>query len=168
MKRKNNLFELICSQQNLELADMKARKKKHHYKEVIEFDKDRDNNLLELQKILCNQTYKTSKYEIFKIYEPKERIIYELPYYPDRIVHHAIMNVMEDFWTNKISNTSYSCIKGRGVHGAYKYLKKCLNSSEYRCCLKGDIRKFFPNVNHRILKRVVSKYSKDFSTLLCL
>ena len=121
---KNNLFELICSQQNLELADMKARKKKHHYKEVIEFDKDRDNNLLELQKILCNQTYKTSKYEIFKIYEPKERIIYELPYYPDRIVHHAIMNILEPIWKSIFIKQTYSSIRKRGIHAGLKEVKK--------------------------------------------
>jgi len=48
--------------------------------------------------MLLNNTYKTSKYKLSKIYEPKERIIYKLPYYPDRITHHAIMRLLKHIW----------------------------------------------------------------------
>jgi hypothetical protein len=50
--------------------------------------------------MLVNHTYKNSEYFTFKLYEPKERIIFKLPYFPDRIVHHAIMNIMEPLWIN--------------------------------------------------------------------
>lgn len=46
---------------------------------------------------LLNFKYKTSKYSLYKIYEPKERIIYRLPYYLDRIAHHAIMNIVNNY-----------------------------------------------------------------------
>ena len=50
------------------------------------------------------------------IYEPKERIIFRLPYYPDRITHHAIMNIMESIWVKIFTRDTYSCIKNRGIH----------------------------------------------------
>ena len=69
---------------------------------------------------------KTSEYHTFKIYEPKEREIFRLPYYPDRIVHHAIMNVMEPIWLFCFINNTYSCIKKRGIHKALKDVKAAM------------------------------------------
>ena len=161
-KRRGYILPELCENDNLEQGYHKSKHGKTYVYNMLKHREfDTNEVLTKLQQDFLQGTYKTSDYSVFKIYEPKERIIFRLPYAPDRIAHHAIMNVMEDFWTNKIPNTSYSCIKGRGVHGAYRYLKKCLNSSEYRYCLKGDIKKFFPSVNHRVLKRVVSKYIKD-------
>ena len=95
MKRIGNLFERIIALDNLRLADEKARKGKVHSYGVMVHDKNREANLLTLHESLKNGTFKTSKYHIFTIYEPKERLIYRLPYYPDRILHHAIMNLLE-------------------------------------------------------------------------
>lgn len=65
---------------------------------------------------LREQDYHTSKYTTCKIYEPKERLIFRLPYYSDKITHHAIMNVMEPVWTKVFTRDTYSCIKRRGIH----------------------------------------------------
>ena len=73
--------------------------------------------------MLLTGTYVTSKYKTFKIYEPKERIIFSLPYYPDRIIHHTIMNILEPIWVNIFIDNTYSCIKGRGIHKLVKDLK---------------------------------------------
>lgn len=73
MKRYNNLFEQIVSLDNLRLAEKKARKNKTHRPEVIEFDKNKEQLLLELQKMLIDGTYVTSPYYIYKIYEPKRK-----------------------------------------------------------------------------------------------
>lgn len=97
MKRYNNLFEKIVSIDNLYLADKKARKNKSNRNDIKEFDKYKDNLLVRLQGTLIDQTYTTSKYDTFIIREPKERLIFKLPYYPDRIVHHAIMNIQNQF-----------------------------------------------------------------------
>lgn len=123
MKRINNLYKDIISIENLQLADIKARKHKTKTYGVILHDKNKENNILKLHEQLVNKTYKTSEYNIFKIYEPKEREIYRLPYYPDRIMHHAIMNVMEKIWVSIFINDTYSCIKNRGIHAAVKKLK---------------------------------------------
>lgn len=99
-KKVGYLLEKLCDIQNIELADDNARRNKpKSRKYIIKHDKNRDLENWQLSNQLWNLTYKTSKYDIFKIYEPKEREIYRLPYYPDRITHHAIMNVTKDLWT---------------------------------------------------------------------
>ena len=98
MKRISNLYEKIISIENLKLADEKARKGKQNSYGVRVHDKNREANILALHEALLAKTFKTSPYEVFTIYEPKEREIYRSPYYPDRIVHHAIMNVLEPIW----------------------------------------------------------------------
>lgn len=162
MKRYNNLFDKIVSLDNLYLADKKARKQKSHRREIVEFDKNKDQLLLDLQQKLINGQYKTSEYFIFKIYEPKEREIFKLPYYPDRIVHHAIMNVMEPIWVSTFINGTYSCIKKRGIHKALKDVKSALIDEEgTQYCLKLDVRKFYPSIDHDVLKQIVRRKIKD-------
>ena len=84
MKRYNNLFDKIVSLDNLYLADKKARRNKSNRKDIKEFDQNKEESLKKLQQDLINGTYKTSEYNTFIIREPKERLIFRLPYYPDR------------------------------------------------------------------------------------
>lgn len=100
MKRHNNLFDKIVDKDNLLLAYKKAKKHKSWQQKVIRVEKDLDNLIEELRLSLINGTYKTAEYRTKKIYEPKERTIYVLPFYPDRIVHHAIMNILEPIFSN--------------------------------------------------------------------
>lgn len=162
MKRYNNLFDKIVTLDNLYLADKRARRQKQHRPEIIEFDKSREKLLLDLQKKLINGEYRTSEYYIFKIYEPKEREIFKLPYYPDRIVHHAIMNIMEPIWVSSFVKDTYSCIKNRGIHKALKDVKHALkDEANTQYCLKLDVRKFYPSIDHAILKQLIRKKIKD-------
>lgn len=169
MKRFNNLYEKISSLENLELADILARKGKANQYGVRAHDKSRDKNILSLQSLLKNRIYKTSAYTTFKIYEPKEREIFRLPYFPDRITHHAIMNVLEEIFVSVFTADTYSCIKGRGIHGAANSVKKALKDTHgTKYCLKLDIRKFYPNIDHSILKRFLRRKFKDQDLLLLL
>ncbi len=170
VKRIGNLYDRICDLENLRLADEKARKGKLRTYGVREHDKNREANLLKLREDLLNGTYKTSKYEIFTIYEPKEREIYRLPYYPDRILHHAIMNVLEPIWVSIFTADTYSCIKNRGIHAAAKKVKKALKEDPEgtKYCLKIDIRKFYPSIDNDILKEVVRRKIKDVRLLAVL
>lgn len=163
MKRIGNLYDRICSIENLKLADEKARRGKLRSYGVKLHDKSREENILKLRESLLSQTYKTSKYSIFKIYEPKERDIYRLPYYPDRILHHAIMNILEPIWVSIFTDDTYSCIKGRGIHAAAKRMKRTLreNPGKTKYCLKLDIKKFYPSIDHDLLKNIVRKKVKD-------
>lgn len=114
MKRIGNLYNKIISIENLELADLKAQKGKSRQYGVKVHNSNKQDNILKLHELLKNNKYKTSNYSTFKIFEPKERDIFRLPYYPDRIVHHAIMNVLEPIFVSSFTADTYSCIKGRG------------------------------------------------------
>lgn len=163
MKRIGNLYSQIITVDNLMLADEKARKGKANTYGVLKHDRKRDQNIYDLHISLLNRKFKTSEYKIFTIYEPKRREIYQLPYYPDRIVHHAIMNILEPIWVGVFVKNTYACIKGKGIHGAMKDVEKSLrmdiNGTKY--CLKLDIRKFYPSVDHEIMKAIIRKKIKD-------
>lgn len=173
MKRKGGFYEKLCTEDNIELADELARiNKRSSKKHIMLHDLKREEDNKKLLESFKNLTYKTSKYDIFTIYEPKERLIYRLPYYPDRIAHHAIMNVVKQYWTSLFITNTYSCIEGRGIgkcaKDLYRVLRKTKNNDATKWCLKFDIRKFYPNINHEKLKEILRWKIKDnkFLTIL--
>jgi retron-type reverse transcriptase len=169
MKRINNLYEKICSIDNLNLADSIARRGKLTQPGVIRHDKNRDKNILDLHGSLLNKTYRTSDYTTFTIYEPKERIIFRLPYFPDRIIHHAVMNILEPVFVSTFTADTYSCIKKRGIHAAVRALKSALkDTAGTQFCLKLDIKKFYPSVDHEVLKQLLRRKIKDQDLLWLL
>lgn len=170
MKRVGNIFDKISSIDNLRLADEKARKGKLKSYGVLKHDRKREQNILQLHKQLTSGTFKTSGYSVFKIYEPKEREIHRLPYYPDRIVHHAIMNILEPIWVSVFTEDTYSCIKGKGIHAAANKMRRILKADreETRYCLKLDIKKYYPSINHEILKNIIRRKIKDKRLLALL
>lgn len=169
MKRYNNLFDKIVDINNLFLADKKARRHKSHRRDIQEFDKNKEHYLNELQQCLEEGSYITSEYSTFIIREPKERLIFKLPYYPDRIVHHAIMNVLEPIWCSTFIVNTYSCINKRGIHKALHDVRSALKDKQNTVyCLKLDIRKFYPSINHEILKQIIRKKIKDIRLLKLL
>jgi len=164
MKRLNNLYEKIISLDNLILAESKARCGKGSQIGVRIFDKNKEENLKKLHEILKNGEFKTSKYTTFTIKEPKEREIFRLPYYPDRIVHHAIMNILEPIWLKTFTYNTYSCIKNRGISACAEQVQKIIKSYKNReklYCLKIDIKKYYPSIDNDILKGLVRKKIKD-------
>ena len=170
MKRYGNLYDKLCEMDNLILAEKNARKGKTNTYGIRQFDKNREENLKALQKMLIEETYQTSPYKTMTIYEPKERLIYRLPYYPDRIVHHAVMNILEPIWVKNFTADSYANIKGRGIHACAEKLKQALNkdSEGTRYCLKLDIRKYYSSVDHELLKTEVRRTIKDKKLLRLL
>lgn len=169
MKRLGNLYEQVCSIENLQLADARASKGKSDQYGVKVHNKNKDANLLLLQQMLIDKTYKTSDYTTFKVYEPKERDVYRLPYFPDRITHHAIMNILEPIFISVFTADTYSCIKGKGIHAAANSVKKALqNKEETHYCLKLDIKKFYPSVDHATLKQLLRRKIKDNDLLWLL
>lgn len=161
MKRKGNLYDTICSTENLYAAYLKAKQGKAKSYGVVLFDKNFESNMEAIQAELISGEYRTSDYSIFTIYDPKEREIYRLPF-RDRVVHHAIMNVMEPIWTSLFIRHTYSCIKGRGIHAVLMAIKRDLKDVENtRYCLKMDVKKFYPSIDHEILKVIIRKKIKD-------
>lgn len=169
MKRIKGLHDKICTKENIELADVNARRGKYNWGIFKHRDHQESDNE-KLLEALKNLTYTTSEYSTFKIFEPKERVISRLPYYPDRITHWAIMNIMEPIWTKSFINHTYSCIKGRGIHTLVKDLKKDLHKDTKGTtyCLKLDVRKFYPSIDHEVLKTLLRKKIKDIKLLSLL
>ena len=169
MKRFGDLYERIISIENLQLADEKARKGKKDTYGVKLHDRNREDNIKRLHEVLERCEYHTSEYSVFTIREPKEREIYRLPYYPDRIMHHAIMNVLEPIWLGTMTADTCSCIRDRGIHYAMERMKSYMKDVEgTRYCLKTDIHKFYPSIDHDIMKFIVRKKIKDARLLKLL
>lgn len=170
MKRIGNLYEQIISVENLRQADKKARRGKLRTYGVQHHDKNREENIIALHKALRDKTFRTSKYDVFTIFEPKERQIFRLPYYPDRIVHHAVMNILEPIWTKVFTYNTYSCIKKRGITACADRVSKIIKGFNNKplYCLKIDIKKFYPSIDHEVLKKIVRKKIKDKDLLWLL
>lgn len=168
MKRVRDLYQEIISIPNLRLADWSARRGKRDTYGVKLHDRNKEENIRRLHQQLKDKSFRNSEYETFKIYEPKERLIFRLPYYPDRIVHHAIMNIMEPVWTKVFTADTYSCIKGRGIHAIIPKMKAALTNESTKYCLKIDIRKFYPSIDHNVLKEIVRRKIKDDDLLWLL
>lgn len=171
MKRHGNLWEKIISKENLQLALDKAKrnngKKSARGKRAIaKVVANREEYINRLHELLKSGGYHTSEYRTRRIYEPKERLLYILPFYPDRIVHHAIMNVLEPIWDGLMYAHSYSCRKGKGQHAASR---KCMGwVNQYRYVFKGDCSKFYPSMRHDVAKRLLRKKLKDRKLLALL
>lgn len=153
---------------NLIKAHKNARKGKGWYKEVKMIDSNPEHYLTLLQQMLINKTYKTSDYKTFiKKDGIKEREIFKLPYFPDRICQWAIMQVIEPILINNFTADTYSAIPKRGIHSCLKKLNHTLKYKSYETtyCLKMDIKKFYPSINHGILKNKYRKIFKDLDLL---
>jgi RNA-directed DNA polymerase len=162
MKRVGKLFDHICSLENLRAADVTARKGKKDQYGIKVFDRNKEANLLRLHDQLINKTFTTSPYTVFQIYDPKERDVSRLPYYPDRIVHHAVMNRLEPIFVSCFTADTFASVKGKGVHAAGEAVKEALRDRPNTMyCLKLDVKKFYPSVDHDILKQLVRRKIKD-------
>ncbi len=119
IKRYGNIYPKIYDYNNLKLAHRNARKNKTFYDEVKTVDKNIDYFLIQLQNMLIWKTYKTSDYEIFTLIDQgKEREIYKLPYFPDRICQWAIMLQIEDIFMEVFTDFTCASLPGRGIHYA--------------------------------------------------
>lgn len=101
---------------------------------------------------------------------PKERTISRLPYYPDRILHHAVMNILEPYFVNMFIRDTFSCIKCRGINDGANRLRYALknNPQETEYCLKIDVSKFYPSVDNAVLKQLLRRKFKDAELLSLL
>ena len=158
MKRAKSLFNQIISYENVRLAWLKARRHKTSKNVVKNFSKNVNKNLLIVQKNLKSKPAILSSYSQFTIYEPKERLISVVPFI-DRVMHHAIMNVLEPVFEKQFIYHTYACRKGKGSHKAIKYAFSKAKNCEF--FLKLDVKKYFDNIDHQILKQKLSRIIKD-------
>lgn len=169
MKRYGNLFHNIYNLENIKLAHQNARKGKTFYKEVKMVDADIEKYALKIQAMLRDKTFKNSDYTVFnKVDKGKVREIYKLPYFPDRIIHHCIMQVLEPVWHKVLIKDTFQSIKGRGIHKAKSRVEPTIRKEKLKYSLKIDIKKFYPSIDNEILKQIVRKKIKCSDTLWLL
>lgn len=161
-KRAKNIYPLIYDTRNLMLAQKNAQKGKATLAEVKAFNEHFLENMEALHNMLVEETYnpKEEDYKVRVIKDPKERVIMIAPFFPDRIIHHLIINVLGNRWEHQFIGNTYACIKGRGIHKCMEDVNKALTKDRKgtKYCLKIDIRKFYDNINHTALKKIM-RYS---------
>ena len=170
MKRCGNLYPQIYNLQNIRLAHNNAQRGKRHYREVMQVDRSSERYFRAIYYMLKNKMFHNSRYIIFEHFDGnKIREIYKLPYFPDRIIHHCIMQIVEPIWMKTLIPNTFACIKGRGIHKGVQKLKEALRDEQgTKYCLKCDVKKFYPSVNHKILQEIVRRKIKDEDVLWLL
>jgi len=157
VKTYQNLFPLICSFENLLEASRKARKGKRSKTDVGRFEIELEKELLTVREELVSNRYSPGRYREFHVYEPKKRFISAAPY-RDRVVHHAVCNIIEPIFERTFIHDSYANRKEKGTHRAILRYQRLCRRNKY--LLKCDIKKFFPSIDHDILKQQIrSKFS---------
>ena len=158
MKKISNIYNQIISKENLYTAVHNAAKSKRYNAVVSDFLFSQEKNVDILHAQLRDRTYKHGKYRIFKIKDPKQREIAAAPF-ADRVVHHAVCDVIEPVIDKTFIYDSYACRKDKGTHKAmYRAQKFCLKN---RYSLHMDISKYFKNIDHKILKRLLLRQIDD-------
>ena len=162
MKTYTNLYPQVYAWENLELAYRRARKGKRAQPAVAAFEFERERNLITLQQELQSQTYTPGAYHSFFIHEPKRRLISAAPF-RDRVVHHALCNVIEPLFERRFIFDSYANRVGKGTHRA---LDRCTHyARRYRYVLPCDLRQFFPSIDHAILRATLAQSIADSDVL---
>ncbi|MDW7679692.1 MAG: reverse transcriptase/maturase family protein [bacterium] len=158
MKTHKHLFDQVISFENLLLASDRARKGKSKKVSTSAFDMNLECNLWQLHDELSKQTYLPGPYREFTIYEYKKRLISAAPY-RDRVVHHALCQIIEPLFDKTFIYDSYACRVGKGTHRAVDRYTKFARKNKY--VLKCDIQKYFPSIDHLILKEIIKRKIKD-------
>ncbi|MDR4488197.1 MAG: reverse transcriptase/maturase family protein, partial [Nitrospirales bacterium] len=165
MKRINGIWSQLVSFQHLLEAFRKARLGKRGRLGVGEFELNLEKNLFALQRELQEERYQPGAYRLFTIYERKPRVIAAAPF-RDRVVHHAVLSLIEPLCDRTFISDSYACRRGKGVHAAVdRYQAWCRT---YRYVLKMDIRHYFPSIDHDLLKEKLRRRIKDARVLALL
>lgn len=169
MKRYGHLWDTITDFDNLLYAHEQARKGKSHYAEVQMVNSDLEYYIRWIQEELKNKTFTTSKYEIMDRWDGRKmRVIHKLPYFPDRIVQHAVVQVCEPFWKAGFIRDTFQSITGRGTHDARKRVEKHIKGNPGLYALKFDIQRYYPSINNELLKQEIRKKIKCPDTLWLL
>lgn len=162
MKRYGNLWSEVIAFENLLAAKRTAQRGKRFRDNVLAFNYNLETELLKLQAELANKIYIPGKYRTFEIVEPKRRTISAAPY-RDRVVHHALCNIIVPIFERTFIDDSYANRVGFGTHRALRRFTDFARSSHY--VLQCDIKKYFPSIDHEILKALLHRKLKCPDTL---
>ncbi|HDQ71361.1 MAG TPA: RNA-dependent DNA polymerase [Chloroflexi bacterium] len=156
------MYASLCSWDNLYLAYRNASRGKRGKEPAARFEYRLEDNLIQLQRELETQTYQPGDYYSFYIHEPKRRLISAAPF-RDRVVHHVLCNVIEPRFERSFVCDSYANRVGKGTHRA---LDRCQQfARRFRYVLQCDVRKFFPSLDHTIMRRILARKIGDANVL---
>ena len=162
MKRCGNLWETLISWENLVLAARKSRRGKRGKGCIQRFEFDLEAELLQLQDELVRGDYVPGDFKTHWITRPKPRMISAAPY-RDRVVHHALMNILEPILDRHFHPDCYACRKEKGTHAAVNRLQRLMQRNGY--ALQCDIQRFFPSIDHSVMKTLFRQRIKDKKVL---
>ena len=162
MKRTGNLWAQVVGWENLTESARVAARGKRSRPDVARFLHEIESNLCSLQRELEDGSYRPGGYRTFWIHDPKPRLISAAPF-RDRVVHHALTRVLEPVFEPRFTAHSFASRKGFGQHRALTLAREACR--RYRYVLKCDIRKYFPSIDHAILKDLIARVIKCPRTL---
>lgn len=165
MRRVGNLYERIADPENLRLAFWKACKGKRARPEVLEYAAALEDNLLRLRQQLQEESVEVGHYHFFTVHDPKERLICAASF-PERVLHHAIMNLCEPVLERYAIHDSYACRRDKGLHAAVRRAQAF--ARRFPWYLKLDVHKYFDSVDHETLLALLARRFKDPALLKLL
>lgn len=169
MKTYSDIFDKLISFDNSELAYRNARKRKSQSPSVREFDKHWQLNLVALWKELKTKKYIPRPLTTFILHDPKTRKICKSDF-QDRVVHHALINVLQPIFEPRFIHDSYASRKGKGTLAALRrfdaFVRKVTSNDQHFCfVLKADIKHYFDTVDHTVLVNCIQKRVNDKGVL---
>ena len=169
MRRFIHTYDSIITIEKLLQAWQEFLRDKRHKKDIILFQAKLMDNIFGLYKDLKNKTYQHDDYIAFNISDPKPRNIHKATV-KDRLLHHLIYQELYEYFDSKFIYDSYSCRKNKGTHRAMNrfrdFFRKVSRNNTHTCwVLKCDIKKFFANIDHDVLKAILSRGILDTDIL---
>ncbi|AUB82061.1 reverse transcriptase/maturase family protein [Candidatus Thiodictyon syntrophicum] len=165
MKRLGDLWPRLVAFENLWFAWRRARRGKSRSQGTALFELDLEHNLVGLQRELTQGTWTPGPFRLFTIYEQKARLIAAAPF-RDRVVHHAVMRVIEPPLDARFISDSYACRRGKGTHRAVARYQEW--ARRYRYAMKLDVRRYFPSIDRLLLRDCLARRIKDRRVLALL
>lgn len=165
MRRVGDLWPQIYAYPTLERAALRAARGKRHRPAVARFLQDLEPEVLRLQRELAGGTWRPAAPHVFEIHDPKRRLI-SAPPFPDRVVHHALVGVLEPILDRGMIGTSFACRRGKGTHAALRCAQEFVR--RFPWSLKLDVSQFFPSLSHEVVLAMIARKVKDRGVLgLC-
>ncbi len=158
MKTYRRLYDRLWDFEHLYWAYRRARRGKRSKVPVAKFERFQEEELLALQQALKEETYLPGPYHSFYIHEPKRRLISAAPF-RDRVVHHALVALLEPLWEPRFIYDSYANRKGKGTHRALERAQSFARSFPY--VLQCDVCQFFPSIDHELLQNAMARLIRD-------
>ena len=164
----NNIWDKIVNFENLYEAYRAASKAKRFRGSVLHYSQRLEENIIEALNQLTWKQWQPSRYREFFVYEPKKRTI-NAPPFKDRVVHHALVQIIEPLFERKFIPDSYACRAGRGTHAAQLRVESFAVAANKKWgdyyVLKADIKSFFPSIDRNVLFDLVKRTISDKDTL---